>query len=189
MFGELVMSNRSHREFKAGESIERALLEEWVLNASRCPAAMNLQPLKYKIADAPDEVAKILPLTHWAALLGKKMPPEGHEPSAFIIICHDTDLSTMKPIFMIDVGICAQTIMLSAAEQGYGGCIIGSATAQTVQEALSLPENLVPVLVLGLGVPEDTVVLTEAKGDTKYYRDENNVHYVPKRPLEEIMIK
>ena len=189
MFRDLVLSNRSHREFKAGERIDRALLEEWVLNASNSPAAMNLQPLKYKILDTPDGVASILPLTRWAALLGKKLPPEGHGPSAFIIICHDTDISPMKPIFMIDVGICAQTIMLSAAEKGYGGCMIGSGPAQSIQQALGLPENLVPVLALGLGVPEDTVVLTQACDSTTYYRDENNVHYVPKRTLEEIIIK
>ncbi len=188
-FKELVDKNRSHREFKAGERILRAYLEEWILNASHAPAAMNMQALKYKIIDTPEGVSELLPLTRWAASLSKKLPPEGHGPTAFIVMCHDTDVTPIKPIFMIDVGICAQTVMLSAAEAGFGGCIIGSGTAESLSEALGLPANLVPVLVLGLGAPEDTVVLTEAEGSTKYYRDENNVHYVPKRPLDEIIIK
>ena len=79
--------------------------------------------------------------------------------------------------------------MLSAAEEGFGGCIIGSGAPERLSETLRLPQNLVPVLVLGLGVPEDEVVLVESRGDTKYYRDENNIHYVPKRALEEIIIK
>ena len=59
-----------------------------------------------------------------------------------------------------------------------------------ISEALSLPKNLEPVLLLGLGIPEEEVVITEAhEGQTKYYRDENDVHYVPKRPLDEIIIK
>ena len=190
MFKELVDKNRSHREFKAGAVIPRELIEEWILNASHCPAAMNLQALKYKIINDEEGVARLLPLTRWAASLDKKLPPEGHGPSAFIVMCHDTSIAPIKPIFMIDVGICAQTVMLSAAEAGFGGCIIGSASSDTLRSELGLPECLEPVLVLGLGVPEDEVVLTVADGgNTKYYRDSNNVHYVPKRPLEEIIIK
>jgi len=151
---------------------------------------MNLQALKYKIVTNSKEVAKLLPLTRWAASLSKKLPPEGHGPTAFVVMCHDTSIAPIKPIFMIDVGICAQTVMLAATEDGYGGCMIGSATAKVIQDALSLSDELTPVLLLGIGVPEDEVVLTTAKdGDTKYYRDENNVHYVPKRELDQIIIK
>lgn len=188
MLGDLVKKSRSHREFKAGASVPREFMESWILNASRCPAAMNLQVLKYRIVDGEDEVERLLPLTRWATALEKKLPPEGHGPTAFIVMCHDEDIAPMKPIFMADAGICAQTIMLSAAEDGFGGCIIGSASAEAVSDTLELPSSLTPVLLLGLGIPEDSVVLTEAGGDTKYYRDENNVHYVPKRSLGEIII-
>lgn len=188
-FKELVDKNRSHREFKSGAKIPCEALEEWILNASHCPAAMNLQALKYKIVDTPEGVAQIQPLTRWAASLSKKLPPEGHGPTAFVVMCHDTDITPIKPIFMIDVGICAQTVMLSAAEAGFGGCMIGSAAAETVANALGLAPNLVPVLILGLGVPKDEVILVEAGDSTKYYRDENNVHYVPKRPLDQIILK
>lgn len=190
MLKELVEKNRSHREFKAGADIPSELIEQWILNANRCPAAMNLQALKYKIITDKDRVAELLPLTRWAASLDKKLPPEGHGPTAFIVMCHDTSIAPLKPIFMIDVGICAQTIMLSAAEADLGGCIIGSASPDTLRSKLGLPDCLEPVLVLGLGVPEDKVVLTVAdNGNTKYYRDAENIHYVPKRPLEEIIIK
>lgn len=190
MFKDLVDKSRSHREFKAGADIPRELIEAWILNASHCPAAMNLQALKYKIISDREGVAELLPLTRWAASLDKKLPPEEHGPSAFIVMCHDMSIAPLKSIFMIDVGICAQTVMLSAAEAGFGGCIIGSASPETLKSVLGLPEALEPVLVLGLGVPEDEVVLTAAEGgNTKYYRDSANIHYVPKRPLDEIIIK
>ena len=188
MFKDLVNKSRSHREFKSGVSIPREKLETWILNASHCPAAMNLQALKYKIVDDAEGVSALLPLTRWASSLSIKLPPEGHGPAAFIVMCHDKNIAPLKPIFMIDAGICAQTIMLSAAEDDFGGCIIGSASAEAVSKLLSLPEQLEPVLILGLGVPNDTVVLTQAKESTTYYRDENNVHHVPKRTLEEIII-
>jgi hypothetical protein len=45
-------------------------------------------------------------------------------------------------------------------------------------------------LVIALGAPSETVKLVDAKGDDiKYYRDENSVHYVPKRPLDELILK
>ena len=188
MFKELVDKSRSHREFKLGGVIPREKLESWILNASHSPAAMNLQTLKYKIIDSPEGVAELMPITRWASSLSIKLPPEGHGPSAFIAICHDSSITPMKPIFMIDVGIAAQTIMLSAAEDGFGGCIIGSAAAEKISEVLKLDDHLEPVLLLGLGVPQDSVVLTVADGSVTYYRNENNVHFVPKRPLDEIII-
>ena len=190
MIIDTVKASRSQRSFVPDRKIPHDLLVEFCNTARLCPAAMNAQPLKYKIIDDREGVEKLLSVTRWASSLDKKLPPKGHEPAAFITICHDVSVAPRKPIFMIDVGIVAQTIMLTACEQGYGGCIIGSANEQVLAEVLSLSENLEPVLLLGLGVPEEEVVLTEAEdGQTKYYRDENDVHFVPKRPLDEIIIK
>ena len=74
---------------------------------------------------------------------------------------------------------------------GLGGCMIGNVNPEKVRETLELEERFRPVLVIALGKPDETVVLTELKpGESfNYYRDENDVHYVPKRPLDEIIIK
>ena len=187
---ELMRKTRSYRAFKSDVTISEEILLSFVDNARISAATMNLQPLKYRLVTG-DEVAKLLPLTRWAAALkDKKLPPENHGPSAFIVICHDNNVVPFKPIFLKDVGITAEVIMLSATEAGYGGCIIGSAAAKDVSECLGLSENLEPELVLGLGVPDETVVLTEAvDGNVSYYRDENNVHYAPKRSLADVVIK
>ena len=43
--------------------------------------------------------------------------------------------------------------------------------------------------MLALGRPiEDIRIVDMEKGDVRYYRDENKVHYVPKRPLEDVII-
>ena len=118
---ELLTAARSCRTFEAGVKIERDTLLSFVENARIASATMNLQPLKYRIVTG-DEVAKLLALTRWAgALKDIKLPPEGHGPSAFIVICHDNAVTPFKPIFLKDVGIAAQVIMLSATEAGYGG--------------------------------------------------------------------
>ena len=52
-----------------------------------------------------------------------------------------------------------------------------------------MPEGVIPKLVLGLGRPDETIVLTEVteKG-TSYYRDEAGTHFVPKRSLDDILL-
>ena len=81
--------------------------------------------------------------------------------------------------------------MLSAVEKGYGGCMIGSFNRSELAQALDLdPQTYSLDLVLALGKPAETVVLAplNADGSTTYYRDKDQVHYVPKRCLEDILI-
>ena len=190
MIKELVEKTRSYRSFKPDTEIDENILLEIVDIARKCSAAMNTQPLKYKIVNDKSERDELLAITRWATKLGIKLPPEAHEPSAYIVICHDESVAAQRPIFLYDVGIVTQTIMLAARERGLGGCIIGSATEDDMKHVLGLPEGVVPKLILALGVPDENVVLVDAEnGDTSYYRDENGVHYAPKRTLEEIIIK
>ena len=79
--------------------------------------------------------------------------------------------------------------MLASTEEGFGGCMILSFKKAQLTKVLDLPENLEPALVLALGRPiEDIRIVDMEKGDVRYYRDENKVHYVPKRPLEDVII-
>jgi len=115
-------------------------------------------------------------------------PQKGERPSAYIIILCDLSLGKNK---LYDDGITAQTIMLGAVEKGYGGCILGNVQRSNLAEALSIDPSLYSIdLVLALGKPKEEVVIVPMKedGDTRYYRDENQVHYVPKRALDDIII-
>ena len=190
MIKDLVEKTRSYRTFKPSAQIDRSVLVELVDIARKCSAAMNMQPLKYKIVTDKPERDELLAITRWATKLGIKLPPKDCEPSAYIVICHDENVAPQKPIFLYDVGIVTQTIMLAATERGFGGCIIGSATEDEMKRVLALEDGIVPKLILALGVPDERVVLIDAKGgDTSYYRDENGTHYAPKRTLDEIIIK
>ncbi|MBR4934171.1 MAG: nitroreductase family protein, partial [Clostridia bacterium] len=115
----------------------------------------------------------------------------GEEPTDFIVICHDTSVSPISEYSTMDVGIVAQTINLAACEKGFGCCMIGSFDKKATAELFSLPENLIPVLVLALGTPKESPIICSIgeDGSTKYFRDDANLHFVPKRQAEDVIVK
>jgi len=187
---DLVLKNRSYRGYDSSVRQTKGELMELVDYARLMPAARNAQPLKYFLAYEKDIVNQIQMHTKWAGLLADlKLPFEGTEPTSFIVVLQDTEIEANLAQFKNDIGIVAATITLAAAEKGLGCCMIGAYHAEGVKEVMQLPENLSPVLVIALGKPNEEIVLTEAEdGNIAYYRDENNVHYVPKRRLEDIIV-
>lgn len=188
---DLVLKNRSYRSFDAAHAVTEEELRTLVEAARICPSAANRQPLRYRLCCTPEDMKKVLLHTKWAAALPKwHFPPEGHEPTAAIVICHDKTVNPAENTSATDVGIAAQTILLVAAELGLGGCMIGSFNRAAIAKDLGLSEYLAPVLVLAIGKPDETVVLeTAGQGEsTTYFRDDKGVHHVPKRALTDILI-
>lgn len=191
MLKELVIKNRSYRGFDENYSFTREQLESYIDLTRYTASSVNAQPLKYKIVYEKNEVEAVRPLTRWArALPDMVLPHPNMHATAFIIICQDTDISPNLARYQKDIGIVAQTITLAAVEDGLGGCMIGNFTPDEVKETLNLAENLTPMLIIALGKPAEEIVIKEIDNDesTKYYRDENDVHYVPKRKLKDILI-
>ncbi len=189
MFKDLVKRNRSYRGFDESRKITKEELLEFVDCARLTASSVNKQPFKYYLAWEKDQVDQIQAMTKWAAALPQlTLPHEGMHPTAFIVICQDTKIAAGP--FLKDVGIVAQTMLLAAVDQGLGGCMIGNFSPDAVKKALGLAEELTPLLIVAFGKPAETVVLTEVgeDGKTAYYRDENDVHYVPKRRLEDIIL-
>ena len=191
MLKELVIKNRSYRGFDENYSFTREQLEGYVDLTRYTASSVNAQPLKYKIVFEKNEVEAVRPLTRWArALPDMVLPHPNMHATAFIIICQDTDISPNLARYQKDIGIVAQTITLAAVEDGLGGCMIGNFTPDEVKETLNLAENLTPMLIIALGKPDEEIVIKEIDNgeSTKYYRDENDIHYVPKRKLKDILI-
>lgn len=192
MLKELVLKNRSYRGFDPSVRLTREELLELLDLARYTASSVNEQPLRYYIAWEKEEVEQILPLTMWAkALKEMKLPHPGKEPVAFIIICQDMNISSNTTRFQRDVGVVAQTMLLGAVEKGFGGCMIGSFYNPQLKELLNLPEGVEPNLIVALGKPAEKVVLTDVgeDGSTKYYRDAEDTHYVPKRSLKELVLE
>jgi nitroreductase len=80
--------------------------------------------------------------------------------------------------------------LLGATEKGLGGCIIASVQREALRKALGIDSHDKILLVLALGKPKETVVIDVVgpEGDIKYWRDGEQVHHVPKRGLQEIIV-
>jgi nitroreductase len=185
---DLVLKNRSYRRFHQETVIEMETLRELVDLARLSASGNNLQPLKYILSNDPIKNAVIFPHLRWAGYLqGWPGPAEGERPSAYILILGD---KRIKEDFGCDHGIAAQSMMLGAAEKGLGGCMIGSVLRVKLQEILEIPDHFHILLALALGKPKEIIKLEPlgADGDIKYWRDEDQVHHVPKRALDDIIV-
>ena len=187
MIKELVTKNRSYRRFYENEPVGESTLRDLVDLGRLSPTGRNLQPLKYMLSCDPQKNDLIFPQLSWAGYLGGWKPAEGERPAAYIIVLGDKELTTN---FGIDPGIAAQSILLGAVEQGLGGCMISSIRRIELAKLLNIPERYEILLVIALGKPKEVVQLEpmNESGDVKYWRDEAQVHHLPKRALKDIII-
>lgn len=116
--------------------------------------------------------------------------PSGHVSHCFAVILQDLQINNNLQRFQKDCGIAAQTILLRVTEMGLGGCMIGNFPVGSLGGTLGLQEHLAPLLIVAIGEPAETAVIREVEsgGSVKYYRDAEDVHYVPKRKLEDVVI-
>jgi len=187
-FKELVRSNRSCRRFDNGHKIDNQTLESLVDLARHCASAGNKQPLKYILSTNEQKNDEIFSCLGWAAYLTDWKGPEKEEqPTGYIVVMGDKSVADK---FWCDHGIAAQTILLGARDQGLAGCMFGAINIKKLAGFLNIEENLEVKLVIALGKPVETIVIDEVgnKGDIKYFRDENQVHHVPKRKLSDLIV-
>jgi nitroreductase len=188
MIEELVLKNRSYRRFQQEVAISLDTLRELVNLGRLSASGRNMQPLKYFLSWEPERNALIFSHLGWAFHLKDWAgPAEGEQPSAYVIILRDTEVSD---IANCDHAIAAQSILLGATEKGLGGCMLGSVQRGRLREALGIPMHYEILLVVALGKPGETIVIDELgpDGATPYWRDDADVHHVPKRSLDEIII-
>ena len=188
---DLIYKDRSYRGFDRSYRFTREEMEEYVDVMRMSPSSMNKQALKFYIAYEEELVSRIQRETGWAKRLPQmELPHPGKEPTAFIIICQDKEVDPNLNLYQRDIGIAAHSALLLAAEKGLGGCMLGSINAGNLKEIMGYGDRLAPIIVVALGKPDETirVVPLPEDGNTDYYRDDDDIHYVPKRSLEEVLL-
>ncbi|MFA5325045.1 MAG: nitroreductase family protein [Bacteroidales bacterium] len=185
---DTIKKSRSYRRFDQKKEIPDNDLQLMIEAARFSPSSRNIQPLKYFPCNNTDLCKKIFGTLAWAGYLKDwDGPEEGERPSAYIVILHDTSVSST---YSCDDGIAAQSILLQGVELGYGGCIISSVKRERLSEILNFPDNLNILHVIAIGVPKEKIVLEDMhQNNYKYWRETDGTHHVPKRTLKELIIK
>ena len=188
MIKDLILKNRSYRRFHQDTTISMETLKELVDLARISNSGANKQPLKYVLVCDPETNAKIFDQIGWAgALKDWPGPEEGERPTAYIIVLGDKAIGMAG----VDHGIAITNILLGAVEKGLGGVMLATVKKDVVRADLDIDEKYEILLVVALGKPKEIVQLdaVDEDGSTVYWRDDNQVHHVPKRTLEDVIVK
>lgn len=163
-----IMTRVSVREF-TGEKISEAQLDTLLRAAMAAPSAINKQPWAFIVVT--DE-AKI-------AALGEALPYSrcSNKPAVAIIPCGDLSKAIegeMANFWINDVSAATENLLLAAHAMGMGAVWTGlhpdMNRAKMVQEMLGLPEHIIPLCVVPVGIPAEQ---PEIKDKFK----PENIHY------------
>ena len=163
-----IMTRVSVREF-TGEKISEAQLDTLLRAAMAAPSAINKQPWAFIVVT--DE-AKI-------AALGEALPYSrcSNKPAVAIIPCGDLSKAIpgeMANFWINDVSAATENLLLAAHAMGLGAVWTGlhpdMNRAKMVQEMLGLPEHIIPLCVVPVGIPAEQPEIKDK------YKPEN-IHY------------
>ena len=179
---------RSYRRYNSEKLITDRDITH-ILNFARLAAsAGNHQRIRY-VTLRGKYAKEAFSFVSLGGYLPKEQKPDPTvSASAYIVMLAKSDEE--DPNLYIDLGIAAESIMLSASENGIGSCIIRNFDRNFFSEILN-DDTFSPRLVIALGYPAEISVAFDTKdgSDLKYFKDENGINNVPKLPLSAVWLK
>ena len=155
---EAIMARRSIRKYKA-EPVDKELLNKILECGINAPNAINKQSWEVRVIATPELLAEF---KAYMTTASPEMDPamvEGCFRGAptMIVIANDTTF----PFSMIDCGLMAENIMLSAWSLGVGSVCLGSPVgfiekSEKAMERLGFSEGYKPAICIGLGYADET---------------------------------
>ena len=185
---KFLRGRRTYRRFEQ-RPVAPEILTEAVDAARIASCGANRQTVRYIIVESADAVAAVQPLVHWAAYLPPEQgaPKPDELPTAFIAILQDDNLPGASDV---DVGLALGSLTAAAWAHGVGSCIMGAINRPALTELLALPEGVRLCYMVALGYPtHESHLVPMQNGDVKYYLDDNRDFCVPKRGMEEVLLK
>jgi len=163
-----IFTRVSVREF-TGEKISQAQIDTLLRAAMAAPSAINKQPWAFIVVTDEAIIAK----------LGEALPYSrcSNKPAVAIIPCGDLSKAIpgeMANFWINDVSAATENILLAAHAMGLGAVWTGlhpdMNRAKMVQQMLGLPEHIIPLCVVPVGVPAEHPNIKD-----KYVPE--NIHY------------
>lgn len=183
---EAMKTRRTIRRFEQTPVPDEALLQ--MIDCARlAPYGANLQPLKFAAITGEAERRKIFPMIKYAGYLDWN--PRFEEcPPAFIAILCDTELKPTDKT-ECDSGAAGLSVCLAAKDLGLGSVWLGAIDRAGIKAALGLDERYDITYLVGVGFPAQSGGTFDMDGDVKYRFDAAGDVLVPKRTLDEVIVK
>ncbi len=183
---EAAKARRTIRKFEQ-RTVDKEALMQMIDCARLAPYGANLQPLKFAMITDEEDRRKLFPLIKYAGYLSWN--PEFEQcPTAFIAILNDTSLKPTDKT-ECDSGAAGMSICLAATELGLGSVWLGAIDRAEIKAALGLDEKYDVTYLVGIGYAAQEGSTYDMEDSIRYYfDDEENVH-VPKRSIEEVVVK
>ena len=163
-----ILTRVSVREF-TGEKISEAQIDTLLRAAMAAPSAINKQPWAFIVVTDEAVIAQ----------LGEALPYSrcSNHPAVAIIPCGDLTKAIpgeMANFWINDVSAATENLLLAAHAMGLGAVWTGlhpdMNRAKMVQDMLGLPEHIIPLCVVPVGVPAE-------HPDIKVKYNPDNIHY------------
>lgn len=146
---EAIFTRRSIRKF-VDTPVEPEKIEMLLKAAMYAPSAVNEQPWRFLVLNDKVLFPSIIKVHPYATML--KTAPLA------ILLCGDLKLEKVPGNWVLDCSCAAQNILLAAHALGLGAVWAGVYPEEDRIQALAtlftLPENIVPFSLIGVGYPD-----------------------------------
>lgn len=159
-------TRRSVRAY-AKDDISEKDMKTILQMAMLAPSAANEQPWDFVVIRNRDILAKAAEINHYAAYAK-------HAPAA-ILLCLNGQKEKIKGMAILDMGMCAENLMLAAHGLGIGSVFTGiypmEDRMKAFRELCGLPKDVTPIGMIVLGYPK---IKGEREADDRY--NEKAIH-------------
>jgi nitroreductase len=184
----LIAKTRSYRRYKECNKIPMSKLEYLAQAARFVGSAKNAQRLRLLLIN-DERCDAVFENIRFAANLDWNGPEIGQRPPAYIIVMTEEEPDTN---LAIDIGLAAEAMLITATEEGLGGCMFRSFDREKLGKVLGKAPYM-PALVIAIGEPDEVVILQDVNPNREnplmYFRDDYGHHLVPKIGLQTIVLK
>ena len=168
-FADVVMKRRAVRRFEDG-GVPRETIERIARLAQRAPSAGFSQGQRLVVVTDPGRRREVAAVCREDGYIEMGFGPWISECAAQFIPCvseaiyhrryqepdkvkeDGTEIDWPIPFWWVDAGATMQNVMLAAVDAGLGCGFVGIEDPPALQAALGLPEELVPIGVMPVGI-------------------------------------
>jgi nitroreductase len=188
---EAILKRRAIRRFK-DKAVPYPALEKCIDAARLAPSGRNQQLCEYIVINDAKVLAGIFENIGGSAKLppDKGGPAPSQTPKAYTIILINKTKegdAARRRVTLIDVGMAAENIILTALEQGIGCCPILMFNETDLKLLLEIPDGYDIALVIAMGYPDEAPVADVAADSLNIWVDAKGLRHVPKKKLADII--